>query len=97
MPAIRRNPVYKVVNKPLTICGADRKLFFSAVTLGAGIWNAFDTLMGALVVIGALLAVARYITATDPQLPRVLLNADRFRAEYDPMKRGRAQEFAVSR
>jgi type IV secretory pathway TrbD component len=97
VPAVRRNPVYKVINKPLTICGADRRLFFCAVTLAAGIWNALDTLIGALVMLGALLLVARYITVTDPQLPRVLLNSDRFRGEYDPMKRGRATDLTISR
>lgn len=84
---MRRNPVYKVINKPLTICGADRRLFFSALTLGASVWTGFDTLVGGLLVGGVLLVVAQQITATDPQLPRVLLNSDRFRAEYDPLKR----------
>ena len=85
----RRNPVYKVINRQLTICGADRRLFFLAVTMGAVIWNGLETILGAFLVTGVSLLAARYITANDPQLPRILINANRFRGEYDPVKLNR--------
>jgi type IV secretory pathway TrbD component len=34
----------------------------------------------------ALLVGARWITATDPQLLRIVLNSARFRTHYDPAK-----------
>jgi len=30
------NPVYKSINKPLTVWGVERRLFFVAMILGAG-------------------------------------------------------------
>jgi type IV secretory pathway TrbD component len=84
---LRRSPVYKAINKPLTIMGCDRRLFFAAVILGAALWNMFDTLLGGLATIALSLFVARQITATDTQLPRIVLNSSKFAPEYDPYKR----------
>jgi type IV secretory pathway TrbD component len=37
MPNSRRvNPVYRSLSRPLTILGAERKLFFFAMCIGAG-------------------------------------------------------------
>jgi type IV secretory pathway TrbD component len=83
---MRRSPVYKAINKPLTIMGCDRRLFFAAVILGAALWNMFNTLAGGLVAIALALFVARQITASDPQLPRIVLNSSKFAPEYDPFK-----------
>ncbi len=82
----RRSPVYKAINKPLTIMGCDRRLFFAAVFVGAGVWNMFNTLAGGLLTIGLSLFAARQITASDPQLPRIVLNSSKFAPEYDPFK-----------
>jgi hypothetical protein len=35
------HPVYKSINKPLTIWGAERRLFFLAMIMGAGTFNFF--------------------------------------------------------
>lgn len=83
---MRRSPVYKAVNKPLTIMGCDRRLFFAAVTLAASVWNVFNTLLGAGLIAVVALLVGRYITDTDPQLPRIILNSSKFATEYDPFK-----------
>ncbi len=83
---MRRSPVYKAVNKPLTVMGCDRRLFFAAVTLAAGIWNLLDTLVGGLATALVSILVGRYITSTDPQLPRIVLNSGKFFPEYDPFK-----------
>ncbi len=83
---MRRSPVYKAINKPLTILGCDRRLAFAAITLSAAIWDLFDTLLGGLITVVVALLVGRYITATDPQLPRIVLNSGKFAAEYDPAK-----------
>ncbi|HWX24186.1 MAG TPA: VirB3 family type IV secretion system protein [Vicinamibacteria bacterium] len=83
---MRRSPVYKAINKPLTIMGVDRRLFFAALSLGAGIWNMFNTISGALTALTVAVLVGRWITQTDPQLPRIVLNSGAFRDQYDPAK-----------
>jgi len=85
---MRRSTVYKAINKPLTVMGCDRRLFFAAMTLAAGIWNLFDTLLGSLLTAVVALLVGRYITSTDPQFPRIVLNSGKFAPEYDPFKMG---------
>jgi type IV secretory pathway TrbD component len=87
-PAVlEKNPVYKAINKPLTIGGTDRRLFFAVATTAAAIWNVLETLPGAAVVFFTGLFVARWITNNDPMLPRILLNAAKFRPSYDAAKR----------
>jgi type IV secretory pathway TrbD component len=76
--------VYKSINRPLTIWSADRRLFLLALMLGAAVFNFFGSLAGGLIVFLALYAAARWLTATDPHLLRVLFNAGTVRTEYDP-------------
>src|SRR5262249_17990338 len=42
------HPVYKSMNKPLTIWGADRSLFFLAMIMGAATFNFFGSLLGGI-------------------------------------------------
>jgi type IV secretory pathway TrbD component len=77
--------VYKSMNRLLTIWGAERRLFLLALMLGAGVFNFFGSIAGGLVVFAALYAAARWMTSWEPQLLRVLFNASRVRAEYDPL------------
>ena len=83
----RIHPVYKSINKPLTIWGAERRLFFLAMVMGAGTFNFFGSLVGGLAMFLALYFLARWATATDPQILRILLNSSKFRTHYDPGKR----------
>ena len=77
MQAERRiNPTHKAINKALTILGAERKLFFVALIMGAAAFNLF----------GSLFLMAQWATRTDPQILRILLNSGKFRREYDPAK-----------
>ncbi len=57
----RINPVQRSLSRPLTILGAERKLFF-------------------------FYFAARWATATDPQILRLLLRAAKLRSQYDPAK-----------
>ena len=82
-PAV--HPVYTAINKPLTIWGAERRLFLLALMLGAGVFNLFGSLPGGLLIFGALYAGARLATATDPQILRILLNSSRVGRQYDPI------------
>lgn len=82
----RINPVQRSLSRPLTILGADRKLFFFAMCLGAGTFNLLSSLLGGVYMFLLLYFVARWATATDPQILRLLLRAAKFRRQYDPMK-----------
>src|SRR2546426_3777859 len=73
--------------KRLAILGVERKLFFLAMLIGAGTFNFFGSLLGGLLMFAVLFLSARWATATDPQLLRILLNASRFKSRYDPAKR----------
>ena len=81
------HPVYRALNKVLTIWGVERKLFFLAALTGAGTFNFFGSLTGGLLMFVTLFAAARWATAKDPQSLRILLNSARFKPRYDPAKR----------
>ena len=81
-----RHRVYRSLNRPLTICGVERRLFFAALVVGAAVFNFFGSFVGGVVMFGALFAGARSITRHDPELIRILVNSGQFRASYDPAK-----------
>ncbi len=82
----RINRVHRSLSRPLTIWGAERKLFFFAMCLGAATFNLLNSLLGGLLIFFLLYYLARWTTQIDPQMLRFLLSAARLRAEYDPMK-----------
>lgn len=81
------HPVYRCMNKPLTIWSVERNLFFLALVIGAATFNFFGSLLGGLAMFGTLYFFASWATATDPQILRILLNSSTFRCQYDPAKR----------
>jgi type IV secretory pathway VirB3-like protein len=83
----RLHPVYKSINKPLTIWGVERRLFFLALIMGGATFNLFGSLPSGLFMSAALFLLARWATVTDPQILRILLNSSRMRTQYDPAKR----------
>ena len=84
--ARRVNRVQRSLSRPLTILGAERKLFFFAMCLGAATFNLLSSLLGGILMFLLLYFVARWATQTDPQILRFLLNAARVRNQYDPAK-----------
>ena len=82
----RLQPVYASINRPLTIAGADRRLFFVAVVVGGATFTLFGSLLGGLVMFVALAGAARLVTQRDPQLLRIVLRSASARAQYDPGK-----------
>ena len=84
--ARRINTVHRSLSKPLTILGAERKLFFFAMCVGAGTFNLLDSLAGGVLMFLLLYFVARWATKTDPQILRFLLTAPKLRTQYDPAK-----------
>jgi type IV secretory pathway TrbD component len=82
----RVNRVYKAMNRPLTVLGAERRLFFVALISGGAIFSLFHSLFGGigLFIVGTI--VARIATKHDVEILRVLFNSGKFRRRYDPMK-----------
>jgi len=74
------------MNRPLTILGAERGLFFTALCAGAGVFNLLHSLLGGLLLFATGLTAAQWATRYDPQVLRVLLNSSKFRTLYDPGK-----------
>ena len=84
--APRRHPVFASINRPLTIGGAERRLFFVAVLTGGATFTLFGSLLAGGLMTGALLAGARWVTQHDPQLLRIVLRSAAARRHYDPGK-----------
>jgi len=82
----RINPVQRSLSRPLTIHGSERMLFFFAMCLGAATFNLLNSLSGGVLIFLLLYFVARWATATDPQILKLLLRAAKFRKQYDPAK-----------
>ena len=58
------HPVYRSLNRPLTVWGAERRLFFLAAVMGAAVFNFFGSLAGGLLMFVTLFLAARWATAT---------------------------------
>ena len=82
----RINTVHRSLSRPLTILGAERKLFFFAMCIGAGTFNLLGSLLGGLLMFLLLYFAARWATETDPQILRFLLTSAKLRSQYDPAK-----------
>ena len=82
----RLQPVYVSLNAPLTIGGAERRLFFLALVLGAATFTCFGSLLAGVVMFLALYLAGRWTTQTDSQLLRIVLRSATARVRYDPAK-----------
>ena len=82
----RVNLVHRSLSRPLTILGAERKLFFFAMCVGAGTFNLLGSLFGGLLMFLLLYVMARWATKTDPQILKLLLASAKSRSQYDPAK-----------
>lgn len=87
---LERHSVYKAVNKPLMILGAERRMFFVAALLGAATFNLLGSLLGGLLLFGTFLLLARWATRYDEKMLRIIMNSSRFKRHYDPWKSDRA-------
>ena len=82
----RINPVQRSLSRPLMILGAERKLFFFAMCMGAATFNLLGSLLGGVLIFLLLYFLARWATSTDPQILKLLFHAAKLRREYDPVK-----------
>lgn len=82
----RQNKVYKAMNRPLTILGAERRLFFVALVSGGAVFALLHSLLGGIALFITGVILARIATKHDVEILRVLFNSGKFRRRYDPMK-----------
>jgi type IV secretory pathway TrbD component len=82
----RQNAVYKAMNRPLTVLGAERRLFFVALVAGGAVFTLMHSLLGGIVLFTVGVIIARIATKHDVEILRVLFNSGKFRRRYDPMK-----------
>jgi type IV secretory pathway TrbD component len=87
----RMNSVYRALNTPLALLGAERKLFFFALVMGAAVFNLLHTFIGGVLIFTLLYWFARWATKRDPQILRLVMNSAKARPQYDPMKFAPAQ------
>ena len=78
--------VYASINRPLTIGGADRRLFFTALIVGGGTFTLFGSLLVGGLMFLTLYLAARWVTHRDPQLLRIVLRSAGAHQRYDPAK-----------
>ena len=84
---VQVRPVYRAINKSLTVWGAERRLFFLALIVGGTTFNFFGSLVSGIVMFLALFLAARWATVADVQMLRILLNSARYKLRYDAGKR----------
>ncbi|MGC1784598.1 MAG: VirB3 family type IV secretion system protein [Acidobacteriaceae bacterium] len=82
----RQNRVYKAMNRPLTVLGAERRLFFVALITGGAVFSLMHSLVGGIVLFIVGVIIARIATKHDVEILRVLFNSSKFRRRYDPTK-----------
>ena len=89
----RVNPVFKAMNRPLTVLGAERRLFFVALISGGAVFSLLHSLLGGigLFIVGVI--VARIATKHDVEILRVLFNSSKFRRRYDHEVGARADHY----
>src|ERR1700730_18838683 len=86
-PAFHR--VDRAINKPLTVWGSERRLFFLALVMGGATFNFFGSLASGIAMFVGLYVAARWATVADVQMLRILFNSTKYKPHYDPGKRER--------
>ena len=82
----RVSPVFKAMNRPLTVLGAERRLFFVALISGGAIFSLLHSLFGGIALFVVGVVIARRATRYDVEILKVLFNSGKFRRRYDPIK-----------
>ena len=82
----RTNPTFKTMNRPLTILGAERRLFFVALISGGAVFSLVHSLLGGILLFIVGVVIARIATKHDVEILRILFNSAKFRKRYDPMQ-----------
>jgi type IV secretory pathway TrbD component len=91
----RKNKVFKAMNRPLTILGAERRLFFVALISGGAVFSLMHSLLGGILLFVVGTIIAQRATKYDVEILRVLMNSAKFRRRYDPMKQDALEMWIV--
>jgi type IV secretory pathway TrbD component len=83
---MRVNKVYKSINRPLTIMGVERTLFFFSAMMGAATFNLLGSFLGGILTFLFLFLFSVWATRHDPQMLRILMNSRKYRTQYCPVK-----------
>jgi type IV secretory pathway VirB3-like protein len=79
-------PVYKALHRPMTLCGVERRLFISALIMGALTFRLFMSLLAGSLVTLTLYVFGLWATQRDPQMLQIVLTSSRIKTRYDPAK-----------
>ena len=82
----RQNKVHKAMNRPLTILGAERRLFFVALIAGGAVFSLMHSLLGGILLFVVGVVISRIATKQDVEILRILFNSAKFHRRYDPMQ-----------
>lgn len=82
-----RHPVARVLNRPLTVWGVDRRVFFLGLIAGGATFNLVYSFLAGLVVFVVIYALAWGAMSVDPQAFSILLRSASQRRRYDPAQR----------
>ncbi|HYI92082.1 MAG TPA: hypothetical protein VEX68_00930 [Bryobacteraceae bacterium] len=85
-------PTFRSLNKVLTLCGCERRLFISGLFVSFGLFAVFTSVLVGLATFGCFAALG-YCKAKDPIMLRLIFNPGKFKALYDPARR---KPFAVT-
>ena len=83
------NPVYRSLNKILTLMGVERKLFFLLLIASYAVFQASESVLSALALFGILLVFARAATKSDPALLTIVWKSIKYANRYDPALRNK--------
>jgi type IV secretory pathway TrbD component len=72
---------------PLTVCGAERRLFFLALLVGAATFNLFYSFLAGCLLFAVVYGVALWSATHDPQMLQIVLQAGGHRTRYDAGRR----------
>ena len=90
-------PAYAVLSEPLKVLGVERRFFLLAATMGAGMWNAVNSLLAGLLIFGVLYAAGWFAWRWDQHLLNVVRLALRYRNRYDAGLLGDRSPYVVLR
>src|SRR5260370_39578679 len=93
----RVSPVFKAMNRSLTVLGSERRLFFVALISGGAIFSLLHSLFGGIALFVVGVVIASRATKYDVETLRVLFNSSTFRRRSDPMKREATERRVVTR
>ena len=81
------HPVYRSLNRVLTIWGVERKTFFAVLLVSLSMFQVSQALLSAVALFLGLWVAARAATKVDPRILKVLIANCRIAPRLDPALR----------